>query len=556
MKGAGRAIARGLALLLVALAPEVARAGAYIFADDANGVDVVAHPVGYDGTVTALTVEICIDPSSANASEMEAAVQNAIATWNALVPTTGNLVAGGANALASNEVDFESVLLHELGHCIGLAHPNLASESGVAIADEDHTRSTLGADASYDLGAGTDGIEGSADDLRDDDVNLHWFEIGVNDPFQSSATTFDASTFSRVLADLPGGASYAANADRQVGAALGHANSEAVMQQGTFYDEVQRSLVQDDVSTLRFAMSGIDEVQGSADDYTLGLAYAGQTTGCDVVIDFDADEVAFAACFVSGVFLADPPPGPPATTDHVAITDAAIFFNPDFNWYFSASCGDGVVGAGEACDDGGTAPGDGCDASCAIESGYGCSGTPSVCTATCGDGIVTGGEGCDDGGTSPGDGCDATCMVESGFACGGMPSTCATTCGDGVVAGAEACDDGGTAPGDGCDALCQVEEGFGCGGSPSTCTTTCGDALIAGAETCDDGGIVPGDGCDGTCAVEPGYICLGVPSVCSVVSEVPSLGWLASGLLGLAVAVLGARGLAHRRSRGDTAGPA
>ncbi|HEY8429851.1 MAG TPA: hypothetical protein VIL20_15810, partial [Sandaracinaceae bacterium] len=42
-------------------------------------------------------------------------------------------------------------------------------------------------------------------------------------------------------------------------------------------------------------------------------------------------------------------------------------------------CGDGVIHPGEECDDGGTAPGDGCDASCSVEPGYLCVGTPSVC---------------------------------------------------------------------------------------------------------------------------------------------------------------------------------
>jgi cysteine-rich repeat protein len=527
-----------LAAAALVIAPGGARAGAFIFAGEANGIDVVAHPVGYDGSGATLTVDVCIDPTSVNADEMEPAVQSAIATWNALAATTANLASGAANELASNEVDFESVLLHELGHCIGLAHPNLASEAGVSPANADHTRSTAGPDASYDLGAGVDGIEGSADDARGDDVNLHWFEIGVNDPFQSSASVFDGSTMSRLLSDLPGGATYAANGDRQVGAALGYAASEAVMQQGTSSDEAQRALVQDDVSTIRFAMSGIDEVQGNADDYGFGLAYVGRTSSCDIVIDFDETQTGFAVCFVSGVFLDDPPPGPPTSTDHVAITQGEIFFNPGFNWFFGALCGDGVIGGAEACDDGGTTPGDGCDEACAIEAGYGCSGTPSVCTTSCGDGIVAGGEACDDGGAAPGDGCDGSCAIESGFTCGGSPSTCTTTCGDGMVAGAETCDDGGTSPGDGCDAVCEIEAGYGCGGAPSTCTTTCGDGIIAGEEACDDGGTSPGDGCDAVCAVEPGYVCVGMPSACTIVSSVPAMGRGGLGLLVLGAAVL------------------
>ncbi len=43
-------------------------------------------------------------------------------------------------------------------------------------------------------------------------------------------------------------------------------------------------------------------------------------------------------------------------------------------------CGDGVIEVGEACDDGNVLGGDGCGASCFVESGFECSGQPSVCS--------------------------------------------------------------------------------------------------------------------------------------------------------------------------------
>lgn len=48
----------------------------------------------------------------------------------------------------------------------------------------------------------------------------------------------------------------------------------------------------------------------------------------------------------------------------------------------AAVCGDGLVApsAGETCDDGNVAPGDGCAPTCGVEAGYGCTGSPSVCT--------------------------------------------------------------------------------------------------------------------------------------------------------------------------------
>jgi cysteine-rich repeat protein len=122
-------------------------------------------------------------------------------------------------------------------------------------------------------------------------------------------------------------------------------------------------------------------------------------------------------------------------------------------------CGNGVVEALEACDDGGNMPLDGCDAECAVEDGFTCAGTRSVCTPVCGDMILVGGEACDDGASLPGDGCSATCTVERGYTCTGIPSVCATTCGDAIVAGSETCDDGNAILGDCCDAACVAEPG-------------------------------------------------------------------------------------------------
>ncbi|HEY4242791.1 MAG TPA: OmpA family protein [Kofleriaceae bacterium] len=154
-------------------------------------------------------------------------------------------------------------------------------------------------------------------------------------------------------------------------------------------------------------------------------------------------------------------------------------------------CGDGQVGAGEGCDDGNTLSGDGCDSQCNVETGFTCTGSPSVCTmnGACGNGVVAGGEQCDDGNTTNGDGCDSTCHTETGWTCTGSPSVCTTDCGDGIVAGGEACDDGNTTGGDGCDGSCHVETGFTCTGSPSVCTTGGGSDGGTG-----DGGTGDGDG--------------------------------------------------------------
>jgi cysteine-rich repeat protein len=45
-----------------------------------------------------------------------------------------------------------------------------------------------------------------------------------------------------------------------------------------------------------------------------------------------------------------------------------------------STCGDGQIQAAETCDDGDNTSGDGCSAICKVETGYHCSGAPSVCT--------------------------------------------------------------------------------------------------------------------------------------------------------------------------------
>jgi len=75
-------------------------------------------------------------------------------------------------------------------------------------------------------------------------------------------------------------------------------------------------------------------------------------------------------------------------------------------------CGNGVFDAStETCDDGNTTDGDGCSATCQTE-------------GTCGNGAVEGSEGCDDGNTMSSDGCNAGCAVEIGYTCTGSPSVC------------------------------------------------------------------------------------------------------------------------------------
>jgi hypothetical protein len=312
-------------------------AGAFIFAGGSIA-DAIAHPSGYDGSGPVVSVTVCVDPLTLNAASLRVPVRNVLSAWNALESASPNLFFGGANDIPSNAFDAQSILTHEIGHCIGLAHPNTASESGLLGSDQDYTKSEPGPNTVWNLDDGLDNVKGSCDDVRGDDVNLHWFSRASNNPFLPMAVV-DSTTFSRSLADLPtqpahcsapgsGPHSFAANADRTVGALLGFPNTETVMQQGSVIDEDQRELAADDVSTMRYAMAGVDELAGTADDYVYHLLWGGlDTTGCDVVVLFD-DSTGFAACSVGGVYI-----GPPAN-QHVAISSGTVMMNTGFNWYF------------------------------------------------------------------------------------------------------------------------------------------------------------------------------------------------------------------------------
>ena len=139
----------GVVLVLSTLAPRSAFAGAFIFAGEGNGVDIVTHPEAYTGAGGAVNVTICVDPTSANANAMVNTTVNMAATFTAKIPTTGNVLTGSNNNVPSGAVDWESVALHEVGHCIGLAHANLATESGLTGANQNYTKSTNGADNAF-----------------------------------------------------------------------------------------------------------------------------------------------------------------------------------------------------------------------------------------------------------------------------------------------------------------------------------------------------------------------------------------------------------------------
>ncbi|MEM6517633.1 MAG: zinc-dependent metalloprotease [Bacteroidota bacterium] len=317
----------GASVVLLLVAMNYVFPFAYLFAGTGNGVDVITHPSGYDGSGGTVTVNVSISPTSPNASQMIVPLENVIAVYNNLLKTSPN-ISFDPGPPTNAQVDFESVLLHEMGHSIGFAHPNSGTESGLPGAQQAFTKSTEGPDGVFNVNAGADGIIGSADDVRGDDINLNFFKIVDNNPFNMPPSVIDNTTYSRELTDLPAGDSYSTSPNRDVAAALGFAGNESVMKQGTFAGEVQRRIAEDDFVGLKYAQTGVDETEGTADDYVLQLNYIGLNNNGDIVVQFDNNATGFAASSSGGVFI-------PGSGNHTAITDSNIFFNTGSNWFFN-----------------------------------------------------------------------------------------------------------------------------------------------------------------------------------------------------------------------------
>ena len=101
------------------------------------------------------------------------------------------------------------------------------------------------------------------------------------------------------------------------------------MQQGAFADEAQRTLGHDDVAGLRYAMSGVDDRVGTADDYDLVLEYVGLDDSADIVLKFDDRETRFAVAKTRARLRGG----------RAFIENSEVFFNDSFNWFFNTGGG-------------------------------------------------------------------------------------------------------------------------------------------------------------------------------------------------------------------------
>ena len=304
-----------------------AHSGVFAFAELLGEPATITHPSGYTGESGLLEVTVCIDPDSESKSQLEVAIRNSIRLWNRLEPEHGNSKLAPESGVPSNKVDAESVLVHELGHCMGLGHPNLASESGLSGDNRRFAKALPGSGPNngYTLDSGADGIIATQVDARGDDVNLHWFRKSNNDPF-SIASTVDKTTYSNDLADLPAGHEFAAVAGAQVSRSRGLERSEAVMHQGIYYGEKRCGLGHDDVAMMRLGMTGTDRTAGTETDYGVDLVFVGERSSCDIKVKMGGSS--FAYCSISGGQVAP---------NHWAVSGAQIRMGSAsiFNWHFT-----------------------------------------------------------------------------------------------------------------------------------------------------------------------------------------------------------------------------
>ncbi|MEM6454827.1 MAG: hypothetical protein AAF772_07000 [Acidobacteriota bacterium] len=320
--------------LIALVAPTISQAGAFIisetlFADERS----VVHPPRYVGSGGVLEVNVCINPNSMHASAMRAPMRRAIATINANSPVLGNLRHGSSlHDTPTGKIDFESVALHELGHAIGLAHPHVNNRQDKSFGPSTRfTQSLPGPNQTYDTDEGADAMEGTADDLRGDDTNAHWFFHGYNDPF-TLRFPVDATTYSVEPDGLPTDHHFVAIADRWISLRLGHPFTEAVMVQEVFLQEEQRQLSPDDVATMRFAESGRDETHGTPDDYQLHLILHHDGAPCDIWVSLE--DISSAAVVNLGLISIG--------NNHFRVAEntsgeISIHFNQTLPWWFGVS---------------------------------------------------------------------------------------------------------------------------------------------------------------------------------------------------------------------------
>lgn len=313
-------------ILLIALSivqTTTAHSGAFIGSYKHAKPLLITHPLGYDGSTKTLYISVGHSSGFLFSEDMQTSIKNIIATWNEQQPSSYNLINGESEGMAFTDMDLESTLLHEMGHCLGLDHPNIGDKSQINPTSN-ATLTLKGSNHYFNLLSNNDQVDGSPDDNRGNDTNLHWFNQ-YNNPFMMPDSS-DVRSLYINKAYLPNNDIFIANGSREFALLLGLINTEVVMQQQAFPQEIQRQLSADDIYTLQLAQAGFDRIHNTEDDYRIQLYYVGETDEADILLQPSLDNL--ASCRVGFNIH-------PQNANHAIIVSSDIYINIQQSWHFN-----------------------------------------------------------------------------------------------------------------------------------------------------------------------------------------------------------------------------
>lgn len=283
----------------------VAPAHAGKFLTETNGR--VTHPFGYTGTGGDRIIDVCLDPTAMPiAGDPTQATENVLAEFNRLQGSIGNVVNAAGAGVPGGSLDYESFLMHELGHCMGLDHhvmgpSEVSCTVGSTCVNNPHlffSNTDRGGNNVYDADDGADNARGTSDDARGDDTNMVYFRIGSNNPFVD-APIADRTTYTQ-SPTYPGADTapemvsnfspcVQGTATSNTGLANGQPATTDIMVPILCTANVVRDLSPNDRTMFRIARAGRDGTVGTSDDYTTTLNFLGtDQTGCDIQVRFVA----------------------------------------------------------------------------------------------------------------------------------------------------------------------------------------------------------------------------------------------------------------------------
>jgi hypothetical protein len=222
------------------------------------------HPgFAYQGVGGRVDIPLC--PTQ----QMYVATRNVAAKYNRRADGLDNVARPGDPEFPpAGALSVEHLLLHELGHAVGLDHPSeevvsiggSAQHQGIAPAGR-------GPNGVLDAAPGPDGIYGTEDDVRGDDVNRTPFPVGgENSPFEVPAIVDDLSMTTDLSRRARPG-TWPLVPWVPVSRSLGLPDTQSVMM--TAISDVRARPSPDEITLLKWSEAGAEGLAGTEDDYSL-----------------------------------------------------------------------------------------------------------------------------------------------------------------------------------------------------------------------------------------------------------------------------------------------